>query len=93
DARSIAQAEARVKAAEVTLQQMVPMLEKAQADQEFAEAELKRTRDARSRSPQAVSESEIQSKLLAYRTSTALLRSAVTTKKSPVLNSIRPGPR
>ena len=47
-----------------------------QADQEFAEAELKRTRDARSLSPQAVSESEIQSKLLAYRTSTALLRSA-----------------
>ncbi|MCH7752881.1 MAG: HlyD family efflux transporter periplasmic adaptor subunit [Planctomycetes bacterium] len=76
DARSIAQAEARVKAAEVALQQMVPMLEKARADQEFAETELKRTRDARSRSPQAVSESEIQSKLLAYRTSTALLRSA-----------------
>jgi len=76
DARSIAQAEARVKAAEVALQQMVPMLEKAQADQEFAEAELKRTRDARSLSPQAVTESEIQSRLLAYRTSTALLRSA-----------------
>ncbi len=61
DARSIAQAEARVNAAEVALQQMVPMLEKAHADQEFAEAELKRTRDARSLSPQAVSESEIQS--------------------------------
>lgn len=76
DARSIAQAEARVKAAEVALEQMVPMLEKSQADQEFAEAQLKRIRDARSHSPQAVSESEIESKLLAYRTSMALLRSA-----------------
>ena len=76
DARSIAQAEARVNAAEVALEQMVPMLEKARADQEYAEKELKRTRDARSRSPQAVSESEIESKLLAFRTTTALLRSA-----------------
>ncbi len=76
DARSIAQAEARVKAAEVALEQKVPMLEKARADQEYAEAELKRTSDARSRSPQAVSESEIESKQLAFRTSTALLRSA-----------------
>ena len=76
DARSIAQAEARVKAAEAALDRMVPMLEKAQADQEYAEAELRRIRDARSRSPQAVSESEVQSKLLAQRTSNALLRSA-----------------
>lgn len=76
DARSIAQAEARVKASEAALEQMVPMLEKAQADQEYAEAELKRSRNARSRSPQSITESEIQSKLLAYRTSTALLRSA-----------------
>lgn len=76
DARSIAQAEARVKAAEAALEQMVPMYEKAQADQEYAEAELHRVRDARRRTPQAVSESEIESKLLASRTSDALLRSA-----------------
>jgi HlyD family secretion protein len=76
DARSIALAEARVKASEVALERMVPMLEKARADQEFAEAELRRTRDAYSRSPQAVSESEIESKQLAFRTGSALLRSA-----------------
>ncbi len=76
DARTIAQAEARVKAAEAALEQMVPMFEKAQADQEFAEAELHRVRDAQRRTPQAVTESEIESKLLASRTSDALLRSA-----------------
>lgn len=76
DARAIAQAEARVKAAEAALEQMVPMLEKAEADQEYAEAELQRVRDARTRNPQAVSASEVESKLLQFRTTTALLRSA-----------------
>jgi len=75
DARSIAQAEARVKAAEASLDKTVPMLEEARASQEFAESDLKRLRDARNRSPQAVSENEIDRKLLAYRTRTALLRS------------------
>ncbi len=76
DARSIAQAEARVKAAEASVEKMVPMLEEARASQEFAESELKRVRDARNLSPQAVSESEVERNLLAYRTRTALLRSA-----------------
>ena len=40
DARSIAQAEARVKAAEATLQQMEPELEKIHVQQGFAEAEM-----------------------------------------------------
>lgn len=76
DARSIAQAEALVKAAEAALEQMVPMLEKARADEEYAQAELERVRSARQRNPQAVTESEVESKLLNSRTATALLRSA-----------------
>ena len=76
DARSIAQAEARVRAAEATLEKMDPTLEEVRAAQEFAEAELKRIRDARIGSPLSVSESELESKLLAYRTRTALLRTA-----------------
>lgn len=76
DARSIAQAEARVKAAEAALEKMEPVLEEMRAAQEFAEAELKRVRDARRNNSQAVSASEVESKELAYRTRTALLRSA-----------------
>ncbi len=74
DARSIAQAEARVKAAEAAVQKMEPLLEEAQAIQEFAESELQRVRDARSKSPKSISLSEVERKLLAYRTRTALLR-------------------
>ena len=74
DARTIAQAEARVKAAESAVQKMEPMLEEAAAAQEFAESELKRVRESRSKSPKSVSASEIESKLLNYRTRTALLR-------------------
>ena len=46
DARSIAQAEARVKEAEAALRQVEPELEKARAGQAFAEAELTRMRQA-----------------------------------------------
>jgi HlyD family secretion protein len=46
DARSIAQAEARVKAAEATLRQVEPVLESARAGQSFAEAEVTRMRKA-----------------------------------------------
>lgn len=46
DARTVAQSEARVKAAEATLQQMQPELEKIHAQQGFAEAELVRLRKA-----------------------------------------------
>ena len=74
DARTIAQAEARVKAAEKAVQKMEPILEEVAAAQEFAESELKRVREARAKSPKSVSASEVESKLLAYRTRTALLR-------------------
>ena len=40
DARSVAQAEARVKAAEATLQQMQPELEKIRVQQGYSESEL-----------------------------------------------------
>ena len=76
DARSIAQAEARVSAAEASLEKMGPLLEEATAAQEFAESELRRVRDARTSKASSVSESEIQSKLLAYRTASALLRTS-----------------
>ena len=76
DARSIAQAEARVNAADVALQKMVPMLEEAQATKEFAENELSRAREAHRLRPQAVSESDLENKLMAFRTSTTMLRTA-----------------
>ena len=81
DARSIAQAEARVKAAEAAVEKMEPMLEEVLAAQEFAESELKRVRDARAKTAQAVSASEVESKLLAYRTRTALLRTTKHNKE------------
>src|SRR3954463_13938294 len=46
DARSIAQSEARVKAAEATLRQVEPTLESARAAQSYAESFLMRTRKA-----------------------------------------------
>ncbi len=81
DARTIAQAEARVKAAEATLQKMEPLLEEVTANQQFAESELARVREAQSRSPSAVTESELESRLLAARTQSALLRTALQNKE------------
>jgi HlyD family secretion protein len=81
DARTIAQAEARVKAAEASLERMEPLLEEATAGQQFAEAELKRVRDAAAVNPQAVSTTDMESKLLAFRTTSALLRSAQQNKE------------
>src|SRR5437868_6258799 len=46
DARSIAQAEARVKAAEAALRQVEPALQSARAGQAYAESVLARTRNA-----------------------------------------------
>ncbi len=46
DERSVAQAEARVKAAEATLHQMQPELEKVHVQQGYAEAEMTRVRKA-----------------------------------------------
>ncbi len=74
DARTIAQAEARVKAAQTAVEKMEDILEERAAAQEFAESELKRVRDARSKSPRSVSASEVESKLMQYRTQAALLR-------------------
>ena len=76
DARSIAQAEARVNAAEAAVQKMIPLLEEAQATKELAEKELQRVREASRSRPQAVTESELDSKLMAFRTSSAMLRAA-----------------
>lgn len=72
DARSIAQAEARVNAAEAAVEKMVPILEEAQANMEYAQTELKRAQDA----ARAVSESELEGKLLALRSRKAMLRAA-----------------
>src|SRR4051812_7433563 len=58
DARSIAQAEARVKAAAATLRQVEPRLESARAGQAFAEAELVRVRKAFQ--GKAVTQSEVE---------------------------------
>ena len=74
DARSIAQAEARVKAADASVQKMEPLQEKALATQEFAESELQRVRAARAVNSRAITISEVEGKLLAYRTSTASFR-------------------
>lgn len=81
DARTIAEAEARVKAAEATLEKMEPLLAEAAASQQFAESELKRVIDARHRNPQAVSEAEVESKELNYQTQTALLHTAQQNKE------------
>jgi HlyD family secretion protein len=81
DARTIAQAEARVKAAEASLERMEPLLEEATAGQQFAEAELKRVREAAAVNPQAVSATDTESKLMAFRTTSALLRSAQQNKE------------
>jgi HlyD family secretion protein len=81
DARTIAQAEARVKAAEATLDKMEPMLEEVTAAQQFAEAELKRVRDAAKQNAQSVSATEVESKLLAFRTQSALFRSTLQSKE------------
>lgn len=63
DARTIAQAEARVKAAEAALKKMEPMTEQARAAQAYAEAELVRARKAGN----AVSKSEFENAEYEYR--------------------------
>ncbi len=74
DARSIAQAEARVKAAEATLKQSEPMLEKVRAEQAYAESEWTRLREAYKRN--AVSLSELENAELLYRQRSEELRLA-----------------
>jgi HlyD family secretion protein len=74
DARTVAQAEARVKGAEAALRQAEPMLDKARAAQAYAESEVVRRREAYRRD--AVSLSELEEGELAYRQANEELRSA-----------------
>jgi HlyD family secretion protein len=74
DARSIAQAEARVKAADATLRQVEPTLESARAGQSFAEAEVTRMRKAFE--GKGVSQSELESAEMLNRQRSEELRSA-----------------
>jgi HlyD family secretion protein len=74
DARSIAQAEARVKAAEATLRQVEPVLQSARAGQSFAEAEVTRMRKAFE--GKGVSLSEVESAEMLNRQRSEDLRSA-----------------
>ncbi len=76
DARAVLQAEANVRAAEVKLKRMTPLLEEAIAAQEFAEAELTRQRSARASAAGSVTESQIEGTLMEYRMRSALVRSA-----------------
>src|SRR5215813_13060224 len=74
DTRSIAQAEARVKAAEATLRQALPALESARAGQAFAEAEVTRMRKAFE--GKGVTQSEVESAEMLNRQRSEDLRSA-----------------
>src|SRR6476619_350429 len=74
DARSIAQAEARVKASEATLRQVEPVLQSARAGQSFAEAEVTRMRKAYE--GKGVTQSEVESAEMLNRQRSEDLRSA-----------------
>jgi HlyD family secretion protein len=74
DARSIAQAEARVKAAGATLRQVEPKLEEARLAQAHAETELARARQAAKRN--AITPSELDDAEYAYRQQSEELRGA-----------------
>jgi HlyD family secretion protein len=74
DARSVAQAEARVKAAQAALRQVEPMLGEARAAQALAEAELQRVRQAATGG--AITESELDQAEFTYRQRSEALRSA-----------------
>jgi HlyD family secretion protein len=73
DARTVAQSEARVKAAEATLRKVEPQLEEVRAAQSYAEAELSRIR--RAARDNAVSRSELEEAELLYRQRSEELRS------------------
>ncbi|MEX2315842.1 MAG: HlyD family efflux transporter periplasmic adaptor subunit [Pirellulales bacterium] len=73
DARSIAQAEARVRAAEATLRKVEPMLEEARVAQAYAEAELARLRSA---GVPTVSRTQLDNAELLYRQRSEQMRSA-----------------
>jgi HlyD family secretion protein len=74
DARSVAQAEARVKAAEAALRRAEPLLEAAREEQSLAEAKVTRARGARAQN--AISETELDEAEFYYRQQSEMLRSA-----------------
>jgi HlyD family secretion protein len=74
DARSIAQAEARVKTAEATLRQVEPKLEEARLAQAHAETELARARQAARNN--AITPSELDDAEYAYRQQSEAFRAA-----------------
>jgi HlyD family secretion protein len=74
DARSVAQAEARVRAAEAVLRRAEPDLERARHAQGLAEADLTRMRGARAQN--AVSQAELDEAEYLYRQRSEELRSA-----------------
>ncbi len=79
DARSVAQAEARVKAAEASLQQMQPELQKVRDQQAYAEAEVARVRKAFQGN--GVSQSDLENAELLLRQRNEELRSAKLSEK------------
>jgi HlyD family secretion protein len=74
DERSVAQAEARVKAADAALRRAAPDLERARHDLNFAESEVARKRGAREQN--AISESELDEAESAYHQKSEMYRSA-----------------
>jgi HlyD family secretion protein len=74
DARSIAQAEATVKAAEASLRRAQPALEMARHEQALAEAKLTRARGARGQN--AISETELDEAEFYFRQQSEVVRSA-----------------
>jgi len=72
DARSVAQAEARVKAAEATLRQVEPELEMSRNNQAYAEAEVVRVRKAYQGA--GVSQSDLENAELLFRQRSEELR-------------------
>jgi HlyD family secretion protein len=73
DARSVAQAEARVKAADASLKKIEPELEMVRAAQAYAEAEVTRARKA-SRGD-AISQADLENAEMLFRTKSEELRS------------------
>ncbi|MEM9656800.1 MAG: HlyD family efflux transporter periplasmic adaptor subunit [Planctomycetota bacterium] len=76
DPRAVREAEANVSAAESKLKRMTPILEEALAGQEYAEAELLRAREANRKNPRAVTKSDVENRLLAYRRQSAVVNQA-----------------
>jgi HlyD family secretion protein len=74
DARSVAQAEAQVKAAEAALRRVEPMLETAREAQALAEAEVTRMRGAHE--TKAISRSQLDEAEFEYRQASEEMRSA-----------------